>query len=186
MSTVEQTENRNTLLTVTSSSLCRHFRDYTWTLTTAAELNVTEQIVHCRCPKNSVTYLTKREPVANDSTAYRYLFACSPLTVSRRVSLSTLLSLTFSSLSFLAPTLPAQATLQTVHSAQATRVPGWSEHQFAVPVSQGSSLSQSSYAIGCHCWREFSGGQYTDLFGLLHGQRLKKLPLLAATILFRY
>ncbi|XP_034109771.1 protein giant-lens [Drosophila albomicans] len=60
--------------------VCKHFRDYTWTLTTAAELNVTEQIVHCRCPKNSVTYLTKREPVANDSTAYRYLFACSPLT----------------------------------------------------------------------------------------------------------
>ncbi|KAL7733746.1 hypothetical protein ACLKA6_011476 [Drosophila palustris] len=60
--------------------ICKHFRDYTWTLTTAAELNVTEQIVHCRCPKNSVTYLTKREPVSNDSTAYRYRFACSPLT----------------------------------------------------------------------------------------------------------
>ncbi|ALC43986.1 aos [Drosophila busckii] len=60
--------------------VCKHFRDYTWTLTTAAELNVTEQIVHCRCPKNSVTYLTKREPVAPGSAAYRYLFACSPLT----------------------------------------------------------------------------------------------------------
>ncbi|XP_032594684.1 protein giant-lens [Drosophila grimshawi] len=60
--------------------VCKHFRDYTWTLTTAAELNVTEQIVHCRCPKNSVTYLTKREPVPNSNTAYRYLFACSPLT----------------------------------------------------------------------------------------------------------
>nr|BAC56702.1 argos [Drosophila virilis] len=60
--------------------VCKHFRDYTWTLTTAAELNVTEQVVHCRCPKNSVTYLAKREPVPNSSTAYRYLFACSPLT----------------------------------------------------------------------------------------------------------
>ncbi|KAM8710871.1 hypothetical protein ACLKA7_017491 [Drosophila subpalustris] len=65
---------------------CKHFRDYTWTLTTAAELNVTEQIVHCRCPRNSVTYLTKREPVSNagtgtgTGTAYRYRFACSPLT----------------------------------------------------------------------------------------------------------
>nr|pir giant lens protein precursor - fruit fly (Drosophila sp.) [Drosophila sp. (in: flies)]AAA28379.1 argos [Drosophila melanogaster]AAB25390.1 eye imaginal disc neuronal differentiation regulator [Drosophila sp. (in: flies)]CAA46279.1 giant lens protein [Drosophila melanogaster] len=60
--------------------VCKHFRDYTWTLTTAAELNVTEQIVHCRCPRNSVTYLTKREPIGNDSPGYRYLFACSPLT----------------------------------------------------------------------------------------------------------
>ncbi|EDW17369.1 uncharacterized protein Dmoj_GI16864 [Drosophila mojavensis] len=60
--------------------VCKHFRDYTWTLTTALELNVTEQIVHCRCPKNSVTYLTKREPAPNSPTAYRYLFACSPLT----------------------------------------------------------------------------------------------------------
>ncbi|XP_023178622.2 protein giant-lens [Drosophila hydei] len=60
--------------------ICKHFRDYTWTLTTALELNVTEQIVHCRCPKNSVTYLTKREPAPNSSTAYRYLFACSPMT----------------------------------------------------------------------------------------------------------
>ncbi|KAI8041798.1 hypothetical protein M5D96_006067, partial [Drosophila gunungcola] len=58
----------------------KHFRDYTWTLTTAAELNVTEQIVHCRCPRNSVTYLTKREPIGDGSPGYRYLFACSPLT----------------------------------------------------------------------------------------------------------
>ncbi|EDW73322.2 uncharacterized protein Dwil_GK17485, partial [Drosophila willistoni] len=60
--------------------VCKHFRDYTWTLTTATELNVTEQIVHCRCPKNSVTYLTKREPIGDGSPGYRYLFACSPLT----------------------------------------------------------------------------------------------------------
>ncbi|XP_052844899.1 protein giant-lens [Drosophila gunungcola] len=60
--------------------VCKHFRDYTWTLTTAAELNVTEQIVHCRCPRNSVTYLTKREPIGDGSPGYRYLFACSPLT----------------------------------------------------------------------------------------------------------
>ncbi|XP_037934471.1 protein giant-lens [Teleopsis dalmanni] len=60
--------------------VCKHFRDYTWTLTTSTELNVTEQIVHCRCPKNSVTYLTKREPAADGSNGYTYLFACSPLT----------------------------------------------------------------------------------------------------------
>ncbi|EDV40475.1 uncharacterized protein Dana_GF10527 [Drosophila ananassae] len=60
--------------------VCKHFRDYTWTLTTAAELNVTEQIVHCRCPRNSVTYLTKREAIGDGSQGFRYLFACSPLT----------------------------------------------------------------------------------------------------------
>ncbi|KAI9586917.1 hypothetical protein GQX74_002764 [Glossina fuscipes] len=60
--------------------VCRHFRDYTWTLTTSAELNTTEQIVHCRCPKASVTYLTKREPLEDGVLGYRYLFACSPLT----------------------------------------------------------------------------------------------------------
>nr|XP_014095563.1 protein giant-lens [Bactrocera oleae] len=60
--------------------VCKHFRDYTWTLTTSAELNVTEQIVHCRCPKNSVTYLTKREPATDGASGYTYLFACSPIT----------------------------------------------------------------------------------------------------------
>ncbi|XP_055915226.1 protein giant-lens [Eupeodes corollae] len=60
--------------------VCRHFRDYTWTLTTSAETNVTEQIVHCRCPRNSVTYLTKREPQTDGINGYTYLFACSPLT----------------------------------------------------------------------------------------------------------
>ncbi|XP_036336696.1 protein giant-lens isoform X2 [Rhagoletis pomonella] len=60
--------------------VCKHFRDYTWTLTTSAELNVTEQTVHCRCPKNSVTYLTKREPATYGASGYTYLFACSPIT----------------------------------------------------------------------------------------------------------
>ncbi|XP_061390822.1 protein giant-lens [Musca vetustissima] len=60
--------------------VCRHFRDYTWTLTTSPEMNTTEQIVHCRCPKNSVTYLTKREPSDDGNGGYKYLFACSPLT----------------------------------------------------------------------------------------------------------
>ncbi|XP_073840452.1 protein argos [Musca autumnalis] len=60
--------------------VCRHFRDFTWTLTTSPEMNTTEQIVHCRCPKNSVTYLTKREPSDDGNGGYKYLFACSPLT----------------------------------------------------------------------------------------------------------
>ncbi|TMW43014.1 hypothetical protein DOY81_011906 [Sarcophaga bullata] len=36
----------------------------------------------CRCPRISVTYLTKREPVEDGNSGYKYLFACSPITVS--------------------------------------------------------------------------------------------------------
>lgn len=45
-------------------------------------MNVTEQTVHCRCPKNSVSYLIKREPLKTGTTGYTYLFACSPQSVS--------------------------------------------------------------------------------------------------------
>ncbi|KAG4067436.1 hypothetical protein HA402_009673 [Bradysia odoriphaga] len=57
---------------------CRYFRDYTWTLKSSPDMNVTEQIVHCRCPKNSVTYLIRREPLQTGPVGYTYLFACSP------------------------------------------------------------------------------------------------------------
>lgn len=58
---------------------CRYFRDYTWSLKSDAHENVTEQIVHCKCPRNSVTYLTKRLP---GQDGFTYLFACSPQSVS--------------------------------------------------------------------------------------------------------
>ncbi|XP_031335871.1 protein giant-lens [Photinus pyralis] len=58
---------------------CRYFRDITWTYISKPD-NFTEQIVHCHCPKNSVTYLIK--PLAhhlpNGRIEYRYSFACSP------------------------------------------------------------------------------------------------------------
>lgn len=60
----------------------RYFRDYTWTLKSSPEANATEQIVHCRCPKNSITYLIKREPIQSGKLGYIYLFACSPQSVS--------------------------------------------------------------------------------------------------------
>lgn len=45
-------------------------------------MNVTQQIVHCRCPKNSISYLIKREPLKTGALGYTYLFACSPQSVS--------------------------------------------------------------------------------------------------------
>ncbi|XP_054732075.1 protein giant-lens [Anastrepha obliqua] len=77
---VDKTRHYKMCQPVHKLPVCKHFRDYTWTLTTSAELNVTEQIVHCRCPKNSVTYLTKREPAIDGASGYTYLFACSPIT----------------------------------------------------------------------------------------------------------
>lgn len=60
----------------------RYFRDYTWTLKSSPLMNVTEQVVRCRCPKNSVSYLIKREPLQTGTMGYTYLFACSPQSVS--------------------------------------------------------------------------------------------------------
>lgn len=45
-------------------------------------MNITQQIVHCRCPKNSISYLIKREPLKTGALGYTYLFACSPQSVS--------------------------------------------------------------------------------------------------------
>ncbi|XP_030380348.1 protein giant-lens [Scaptodrosophila lebanonensis] len=77
---VDKTRHYKLCQPVHKLPVCKHFRDFTWTLTMSMELNVTEQVVHCRCPKNSVTYLTKRESAEDGSQGYRYLFACSPLT----------------------------------------------------------------------------------------------------------
>ncbi|KDR07075.1 Protein giant-lens, partial [Zootermopsis nevadensis] len=58
---------------------CRYFRDITWTLVSSAD-NITEQIVHCHCPRAAVSYLIKRQAVQSPHglLAYRYSFACSP------------------------------------------------------------------------------------------------------------
>jgi len=61
----------------------RYFRDNTWTLKSSPDSNVTEQIVHCHCPKNSITYLIKRVPNESGQLGYTYLFACSPQSVSK-------------------------------------------------------------------------------------------------------
>ena len=65
---------------------CRYFRDVTWTLTSFAD-NRTTQTVHCLCPKNSVAYIFKHEAFESDGgTGYKYMFACSPESVSTCVS----------------------------------------------------------------------------------------------------
>lgn len=61
---------------------CRNNFAYTWSVRTNALTNVTQQIVHCRCKKNSVTYLTKREALPNGQ-GYEFLFACAPQNVSQ-------------------------------------------------------------------------------------------------------
>ena len=61
---------------------CKYFRDITWTLVTYPGDNSTQQLVHCRCPKNSEAYLIKRhEFQTSGGTGYQYSFACSPQTV---------------------------------------------------------------------------------------------------------
>ena len=61
---------------------CRFFRDVTWTLTSLPD-NRTTQTVHCTCPKSSIAYILKHEAFqTEEGTAYKYLFACSPESVS--------------------------------------------------------------------------------------------------------
>ncbi|XP_046400555.1 protein giant-lens [Ischnura elegans] len=57
---------------------CRFFRDITWTLRSYPD-NVTEQVVHCHCPKTSVAYLIQRQVYeTRHGVGYQYSFACSP------------------------------------------------------------------------------------------------------------
>jgi giant-lens protein precursor (argos protein) len=59
---------------------CKYFRDVTWTYIMYPD-NTTQQVMHCRCPHNSVAYLIKRHAYQSVSgTGYQYSFACSPQT----------------------------------------------------------------------------------------------------------
>lgn len=62
---------------------CRYFRDITWVITTHKD-NLVKQVVNCICPKDSVAYMIKRQAFteADDTTAFKYSFACSPQSVS--------------------------------------------------------------------------------------------------------
>jgi len=59
---------------------CKYFRDITWTNIMYPD-NTTQQVMHCRCPKNSVAYLVKRHAYQTDNgVGYQFSFACSPQT----------------------------------------------------------------------------------------------------------
>ena len=63
---------------------CRYFRDITWTLVTKGD-NLTQQIVHCTCPRDSVAYMIRRQAYhteEDDQIGFKYSFACSPQSVS--------------------------------------------------------------------------------------------------------
>jgi giant-lens protein precursor (argos protein) len=63
---------------------CKFFRDVTWTNIIYPD-NSTQQVMHCRCPKNSVAYLVKRHAYQTETgLGYQFSFACSPQTVSVR------------------------------------------------------------------------------------------------------
>jgi giant-lens protein precursor (argos protein) len=60
---------------------CKFFRDVTWTNIMYPD-NSTQQVMHCRCPKNSVAYLVKRQAYQTETgLGYQFSFACSPQTV---------------------------------------------------------------------------------------------------------
>jgi len=59
---------------------CKYFRDITWTNIIYPD-NSTQQVMHCRCPRNSVAYLVKRHAYQTDTgLGYQFSFACSPQT----------------------------------------------------------------------------------------------------------
>ncbi|GAB0092925.1 Protein giant-lens [Sergentomyia squamirostris] len=76
---VDKTRHYKMCSPVHKLPVCRYFKDYTWTLKSTSGANSTQQIIHCRCPKNSVTYLIKREALnTKNEQGYMYFFACSP------------------------------------------------------------------------------------------------------------
>ncbi|CAH0562692.1 unnamed protein product [Brassicogethes aeneus] len=80
---VEKTRQYKMCEPVKKIPRCRYFRDTTWSITLYPN-NVTDQEVHCHCPRNSLTYLIKRNVIhmPDDQLAFQYLFSCSPQTVS--------------------------------------------------------------------------------------------------------
>ncbi|GFG29721.1 hypothetical protein Cfor_03307, partial [Coptotermes formosanus] len=133
---------------------CRYFRDITWTLASGAD-NVTEQIVHCHCPRGAVAYLIKRQAVQapHGLLGYRYSFACSPQ-------------------SFLFPstetTVPKERTMSPVHSKETPAASRRGEHQYSVPVSSRSHLPTASQRCRGHRRQELYGRGDKDVQRLLH------------------
>lgn len=67
--------------------------------------------------------------------------------------------------------MSAQGTVQTVHRAQAPRVPRRGEHQSVVPVSAQPSLPKPSHGRRRPRRQKLHRGQYPNVFGILHARR---------------
>ncbi|XP_059081667.1 protein giant-lens-like isoform X2 [Tigriopus californicus] len=78
---VDRTRLLKTCEPVRHFKRCKFFKDITSTVITYPD-NSTQQIMHCKCPKNSVSYLIKRHAYQTDQgTGFQYSFACSPQTI---------------------------------------------------------------------------------------------------------
>lgn len=77
---VDRTRLLKTCEPVRHFKRCKFFKDVTSTVITYPD-NSTQQIMHCKCPKNSVSYLIKRHAYQTEQgTGFQYSFACSPQT----------------------------------------------------------------------------------------------------------
>ncbi|XP_066247057.1 protein giant-lens [Euwallacea similis] len=78
---VEKTRQYKVCESIKKLPKCRYFRDTTWSIT-LYQNNVTDQVIHCHCPKNALTYLNKRNVLhmPTGELAFQYLFSCSPQT----------------------------------------------------------------------------------------------------------
>ena len=65
---------------------CKFFHDVTWSIIGYPD-NTTQQILHCRCPRNSITYLHKTVAFQTPSgeEGKQFNFVCSPPHVSLNI-----------------------------------------------------------------------------------------------------
>ena len=121
---------------VKSLKKCKYFRDVTWTYIQYPD-NSTQQVMHCRCPKNSVAYLTRRHAYQTVSgPGYQYSFACSPQTVSFIWNFGNIEVLSF--LYFITENeVPEKRTLQAIQRPQKSwpTYSWWRQHNWSMSMS---------------------------------------------------
>ena len=150
---------------------CRFFRDMTWSLISNAD-NITEQIVHCHCPRGSVAYLIKRQAFqVNSGIGYKYSFACSPQSVSFFIGLIHFLKKPYSNIFFFFFTeikVSKKRTLQTFHREKKTRKTRRSQHEYLVSVFSCSQVSETSHGSGSFNREIIRGRSHSYLQRILH------------------
>ena len=70
---------------------CKYFRDVTYSIIGYPD-NTTQQVMHCRCPRNAVVYLHKTEAfqAPDGGEGQQFNFVCSPPHVSELCQLASL------------------------------------------------------------------------------------------------